>query len=133
MLTIMLFTSRQAITQSYVTTATRKPFQVQLSTGQNFVVPAGRIFVIESVDASLQDNIAGVFGVAITTTTGGNMGIHRIDASRRFNSDGITQSFYSPSKQVTFYADPGSTIYLGATSPGVNCTATLTGYLVKSL
>ncbi len=98
-------------------------------TSQSIVVPAHKRLVIEYISASLNEYAPGVGGeVYLETTAGGqDMSYYLTDAIQDFNKRNQT---------LRIYADPGTTVTVGAysndfSSAGIGTDTEVSGYYVN--
>ena len=99
-----------------------------IRTSESIVVPAHKRLVIEYVSASLNEYPAGVGGTAYLVTTAGGETVYYYTVSH-------AQDFNKRSQSVRIYADPGTTVTVGASSdnystPHIGTDTEVSGYYV---
>ena len=116
--------------------AARTPFQHTFQTeapsgtrtSESITVPAHKRLVIEYVSASLNEYPPGVGGTAYLVTDAGGETVYYYTVSH-------AQDFNKRSQSVHIYADPGTTLTVGAVSdnfvtPQIGTDTEISGYLV---
>jgi hypothetical protein len=104
------------------------------ATGGSILVPSGKIAVIETVTARAIGSTGGFYVPTLTVTTEGNPLSHTIAHTTQEISP--SSRYYVATHSIGIYADPGSSIVLGAnllTTTQLLGSVSISGHYVDAL